>query len=250
MKQDINALLEQNPNLTDEELLTKLSTEFTTTNERMISQDMVTTFLIQNTSLKTLHSATSELAFGFWTAITSGVKEFNLMNSHPVGQAQQAMLGALVSEGAVTQGFMDQCISYCNAQVPKYSGITLQQVKEARYPTTWKPVTITSGNSQIVTPEGGLISSANNGAFRFSITSKEEFTGPIKIRIYAKKADDTAFALQESYPIVINKSWESNTTYASVFKRVVGLSAYRHFKFEYLAPFEAAVEGVTVEGVN
>lgn len=82
--------------------------------KRMISQDMVMSFLTIHDSILSLQTATSGYAQGFWLAVTSGVKEFNVMADHPVGEAQRALLNALVTEGAVTASFRDACFSYAN----------------------------------------------------------------------------------------------------------------------------------------
>lgn len=247
MIEDINSILEQNPGLTDAEVAKKLNTEFTVPNARMISQDMILALLIQTGSFLTLRSATDEVSQGFWHAISSGVKEFNLITGHPVGDAQQQMLSGLVAMGAVTENFKQLAIAYANTTKPKYTNVTAYQVKKARNPSTWKPVEILSGNSQIVTPEGDLISSSNNSTFRFFITPNETFTDAVKIRILAKTPDQTIFTLQDSFPLVSNRTWEVPTSIA--FKRPQGLAGFRHFKFEYIAPFEGAIKTVEVEGV-
>lgn len=130
-----------------------------------------------------------------------------------------------------------------------FEKVTIDQIRALRYPTTWKSVTVASGNTQIVTPEGDLISGSNNGAFRFVINTNHAFEGTVKIRILAKKANETVFAYQDGFPIMVNKKWEANTAYAHVFTRALGLSGYRHFKFEYTAPHEGAISSVEVEGV-
>lgn len=130
-----------------------------------------------------------------------------------------------------------------------FEKVTIDQLRLLRYPTTWMPVTVAGGNTQVVTPEGDLISGSNNGAFRFVINTNHAFEGAVKIRILAKKANETVFAYQDSFPIMVNKKWEANTAYAHVFTRALGLSGYRHFKFEYTAPHEGAISSVEVEGV-
>jgi hypothetical protein len=150
----------------------------------------------------------------------------------------------------VSQQFADDVIAAANPKKKPYENITDVQFKASKNPPTWKPVDISSGNSQIVTPEGDLINNTNNGAFRFKIKVNENFNSHIKIRIFAKKAEETEFSLIDSYPIIINKDWESDIIYTHIFKRVVGLSGYRHFKFTYLEPYGGAVHSLEVEGVN
>lgn len=83
--------------------------------ERMISQDMIVSFLTVNDCITTLQESANEKAKGFYLAVSSGVQEFNLMNSHPVGQAQQSLLAYLVLINAANQAFADDCISYANS---------------------------------------------------------------------------------------------------------------------------------------
>lgn len=130
-----------------------------------------------------------------------------------------------------------------------FETITIDDIRKIRYPAHWREVTVMSGNAHVVTPEGDLVSSANAGAFRFIINTAQAFSGVVSIRILAKKADDTIYTLQDSYPINISKQWEANTAYANVFKRVMGLSNYRHFKFEFIEPYNGAVSSVGVEGI-
>lgn len=83
-------------------------------NERMISHDMLVALLTQHDSVSSLQSSNDEKAKGFWLAVSSGVREFNVMNSHPVGQLQQQLLSHLVDINAVTQEFSDAAIEYAN----------------------------------------------------------------------------------------------------------------------------------------
>lgn len=130
-----------------------------------------------------------------------------------------------------------------------FEAVTLEEIRALRYPTQWKEVGIANGNTHVVTPEGDLVSASNTGAFRFVINTSKAFTGVVNIRILAKKAGESVYALQDSYPISITKSWEANTAYAHVFKRALGLSGYRHFKFEFIEPFDGALSSVDVEGI-
>jgi len=244
---DINLLLSENPLLGDAEIAERLNNDFFILTGRMVSQDMVISLLIRYNSFLSLKGSTSEIAQGFWHAISSGVKEFNLMHGHPVGEAQKSLLNNLLAEGAVTLEFKDAVISYANYSTKKYNNLTEVDVKIARYSPSWKPVTIASGNNQIVTPEGNLINSS--GEFRFTLKPTSSHQGSVKIRIYAKSATDSEFKLQESYPININKLFEAGVVSTIVFKRPTGLQGYRHFKFEYLETFDNAMEFIEVEGV-
>ena len=77
--------------------------------ERMISHDMIVVFLTKNQCITSLQNSTDESAKGFWLAVSSGVQEFNIMSSHPVGQGNQQLLTHMVSIGATNQSFADDC---------------------------------------------------------------------------------------------------------------------------------------------
>ena len=89
---------------------------YTYTDEKMVSPDMVLALLTQHDSTISLESAsyTDTKAKGFMMALNGSVTEFNVMNSHPVGQAQQVILTHLVSIEAVTASFADSLIGYAN----------------------------------------------------------------------------------------------------------------------------------------
>lgn len=97
---------------------------YTVIKERMISHDMIVAFLTQHDCVTTLEASTDEKAKGFYLAVRSGVKEFNVMNSHPVGQSQQLLLDHLVSVSAVNQGFADSCINYANYVEQPHENLT------------------------------------------------------------------------------------------------------------------------------
>lgn len=102
------------------------------TYERMVSPDMVLALLTLHESTLTLDSAsyTNAKAKGFLMALQGSVTEFNVMNSHPVGQAQQSILASLVTDQAVTQGFADALIDYANKK--PYAAATQEEFDATR----------------------------------------------------------------------------------------------------------------------
>ncbi|AYA64315.1 hypothetical protein [Alteromonas sp. RKMC-009] len=100
--------------------------------EILITPDMVIAFLTEHNSVTSLQESTDEKARGFLMAISSGGIEFNLMDSHAVGQKQQAILTYLVSIDAVTQGFADACMSYANQTWQPYADTTEYQFMKAK----------------------------------------------------------------------------------------------------------------------
>ncbi|QPG06571.1 hypothetical protein IT774_05200 [Salinimonas marina] len=119
--------------------------------ERMISHDMVVTFLTKHDCVTTLQSSTDEKAKGFYLAVLSGVEEFNLMNSHPVGLLQQGLLSLLVSVGAVNQAFADECINYSNTTYLPYENATLYDFLKATGTCPVKKVPVSKGWLQVTT---------------------------------------------------------------------------------------------------
>ena len=114
--------------------------------ERMISQDMIVSFLTKNNCVTSLQTSLDEKAKGFYLAVLSGVKEFNLMNSSEfVGKAQQQLLAYLVSINAVNQGFANDCMSYANTTQKPFKNATKQDFEIAKGTIARKAVTQVDG---------------------------------------------------------------------------------------------------------
>jgi len=122
------------------------SKEYTEQKGRMISHDMIVVFLTKNQCITSLQAATDESAKGFWLAVSSGVQEFNVMSSHPVGQGNQQLLAHMVSIDAVNQSFADDCLSYANFTICPHANATEYDFKRAKgLPITQKEVTPFNG---------------------------------------------------------------------------------------------------------
>ena len=114
--------------------------------ERMISQDMIVSFLAKNNCVTSLQASLDEKAKGFYLAILSGVEEFNLKNSsESVGKPQQILLSYLVSINAVNQAFADDCILYANTIYKPFGNATKHDFELAKGTITRKAVTQTDG---------------------------------------------------------------------------------------------------------
>jgi len=123
---------------------------YTYIDEKMASPDMVLSLLTEYDSTLILESKsyTDPKAKGFMMALNGSVSEYNVMNSHPVGQAQQALLGYLVSIDAVTQEFSDALIAYANQEKQPYEFTTqaefdLNQIEEYLLPDSTADKTYT-----------------------------------------------------------------------------------------------------------
>lgn len=103
-------------------------------NERMISPDMIVSMLTKNDSVISLTNGalTDDKAAGFILALKGSVTEFNLMNSHPVGQGQQQLLSYLESQGYVSAGFKADAIAYANLEIFPYQSTTQEEFDEAK----------------------------------------------------------------------------------------------------------------------
>ena len=120
--------------------------QYGTAKGRMISHDMIVVFLTKNQCITSLQAATDESAKGFWLAVSSGVQEFNVMSSHPVGQGNQQLLSHMVSIGAVSQSFADDCLSYANFTIYPHANATEYDFKRAKVlPITQKEVKPVNG---------------------------------------------------------------------------------------------------------
>lgn len=116
--------------------------------ERMVSPDMVISLLTAHDSVVSLKTkaVTDDKAAGFLLALTGSVTDFNLMNSHPVGIAQQGLLTYLVSIEAVSQSFKEAIISYANYVTYPHAGKTQADFDEAK--DTGETITLTANNNQ------------------------------------------------------------------------------------------------------
>lgn len=124
---------------------------YTETKERMISQDMIVSLLTQFDCVSSLQNSTDEKAKGFWLAVSSGVKEFNVMNSHSTGVAQQALLTYLVSVGAVTADFQANAIAYANQPYQPFANTTQEQFEVAKLTGESKATIEYDGGDKLVT---------------------------------------------------------------------------------------------------
>ena len=118
--------------------------------ERMLSPDMVINFLTVYNSLDILLASTDEKAKGLVFALQSGVTEFNLMSSHPVGQIQQQLIGYLVQINAITVECFNACVGYANTTQKPYKSITKQDFEIAHGTINRKSVTVEKGFCTIV----------------------------------------------------------------------------------------------------
>ena len=119
--------------------------------ERMLSPDMVINFLTVYNSLDILLASTDEKAKGLVFALQSGVTEFNLMSSHPVGQLQQQLIGYLVQINAITVECFNACVGYANTTQKPYKSITKQDFDLAKGVINRKSVTVEQGFCTITT---------------------------------------------------------------------------------------------------
>lgn len=168
------------------------------------------------------------------------------LNDQGVADAYSA---ALVL-GVITQVEYDGIYKAAELRTKPFANVTLEQLKAARNPATWQPVSIASGNDKVVLVEGDVLLSASNKAgFSFTLSPSDTFNGQVKIRVLAKKVDETEFTLFDQLSININKQFEAGVNVAHFVQRAVSLSGYRHFQFEYLAPYAGCV-AVAVNGVS
>ena len=65
----------------------------------------------------------------------------------------------------------------------------------------------------------------------------------------AKDAESTDFAYIDQFTQEIDRDFETGIQHAHVLQRSAALAGYRHFVFEYLAPFENALSSIRVEAL-
>ena len=225
----------------------------TETRGKLIHRDSMNSFLAQAGIYAAMKKIAAEDGHPWQDAVSAFMdsNEFNFMQTGTTGPAQIAMLDGMIA-GGITQGvgarsvdvsgalaaIKPTVIARANETINPFASTTLEQVKAIRHPATWQPVTIASGNDKVVLTEGdAILSASNKSAFRFTTDA------PCKIRIKAKKADETVFTDQPQYSFDIKEAG------AHTFQRTLGLSGYRHFQFDYLGAYDGAVTSVVVEGV-
>ena len=123
--------------------------QYPQTVERMISHDMVVTYLTKCSCITSLQTSSDEKAKGFYLAVLAGVQEFNLMPSHPVGQEQRASLTHLVEVGAVTPEFQAACLAHSVLTTYPFKNVTEYEWLKAKGNTTKVPVTQSDGYIKI-----------------------------------------------------------------------------------------------------
>ena len=119
--------------------------------KRMASPDMIISFLTKHDCVTSLQTSTNEKAKGFYLALLAGVQEFNLMNNHPIGQAQIQLLSYLVSVNAVNQAFYDEAFNYCNYTNTPFVNLTKHDFDKAKGNINKTLVTVENGYCTITT---------------------------------------------------------------------------------------------------
>lgn len=194
-----------------------------------------------------IDSTFSGQPFNFTAGTAAGDAQLGLIDQMIDAGITVSIDGASVDITSRIQAFKDKVMPIANKTAYPFKDATIEQVKAIRHPATWQPVSMAT--NQIVTPEGNLVSNSDRSGFRFTLTPAESHTGKVQIRILAKKPQDTEFKLQENFPIIINGTFSDSQLVTYFFKRVVGLSGYRHFKFEYLPVYDGAISAASVEGI-
>lgn len=244
---DIQEILKEQPDITEEDLLVRLKT-IETEKSRMLSPDMMVHMLTMSDSITSLFESTDEKAKGFLLAIKSGgITEFNLMDSHPIGQLQQKTLTHLVEVNAVTPMFKTLCLNYANYSGLKYPSLTIEQLRAVLRPSQFTPTQVL--RPVIIDEAEVLPFGTNSGAFRFTIQSAETFRGSVNIKLFASK-DGKKFTRFPQYDFQIQQDFEEGVYTSFIQKRSSGLSGFKYFKFEHCEPWDGAIIGVEVEGVN
>ncbi len=118
---------------------------YVTTRGRMASQDMIFHLLVKHSSMASLKESIDPNAVGFYEALKSGVKEFNLMDGNDVGEANKALLASLVAAGAVTGDFKTSAENYANPLIYPYEKVTLHEYVVATKTAETTPVTAADG---------------------------------------------------------------------------------------------------------
>ena len=122
---------------------------------RMISPDMMLTFLAKNGVIDVLYidANSSGLAKALSKAFQFG-SEFNLMNGHP--KSIGSMLDVMISLNELTQAFKDECVAYANPVIYPFANATLAQFNMAKKIYTAKPISFTQGKDVIITVNTAL----------------------------------------------------------------------------------------------
>lgn len=122
------------------------------TKEKLIHRDMITSLLSATDSVDTLteKAGYNINARKFLFAINNGVEEYNLMNSHPVGQAQQALLANLVESESVSANFQAMAIAQANVEVFPYKDTTQEQYNQSNNIYTAKRIEWSQGQDLVI----------------------------------------------------------------------------------------------------
>jgi len=120
---------------------------------RMVSADMVVSFLTETDSVIILKdsASTNPKAAGFLLALNGAVTEYNIITGNTVGDKQQLLLTYLVFIGAVTQSFKDAVISYANPIIYPFISATEHEFQISKGAVKLKPITQVGGYAVIHT---------------------------------------------------------------------------------------------------
>jgi len=99
------------------------------TGQRMISPDMMVAFMTSFQHVSSIMNATTEEAKGLQLALQFG-SEFNLINNHPA--SVKPLLDKMVTDGLVSQAFVDYAIAYANPTSTPFANITQADYDNAK----------------------------------------------------------------------------------------------------------------------
>ncbi len=220
---------------------------YTTTQGQMIPRNSMNAILAAAGLYNAFLAAapTNDLIAAFMAESST---EYNFIQGTATGDAQIAKLDSLIAgDYPMLAALKPELIARCNKIVTPFANTTLEQVKAIRHPSAFEPVTIAAG--QVVINEGELYSDTDNGAIRFTIAPAEDFTGLVKIRLFAKKDGETAFTEFPQQDINLNRAWTAGQPVSFTFKRDRSLRAYRHFKPKVKGPHAGVLTSVECESV-
>ena len=120
---------------------------------RMISPDMMVSFLTAHNLINTVLNSSTDGAKGLQLALQFG-SEFNVITGHPASII--TIVNQMITDEILTQAFKEFCVSYANPVVYPFANTTLAQFNMAKNIYTAKQITLTKGQDIIVTVNTSL----------------------------------------------------------------------------------------------
>lgn len=148
--------------------------EYSTVRARMISPDMMVSFLTAHNLINTVLNSATDGAKGLQLALQFG-SEFNVIINHPA--SIETIVDQMIIDNVLTQDFKDFCVAYANPVTYPFANTTLAQFNASKGLYMAKPIAFTQGKDIAITLNTDLSERVSATVWRTEIGFNAENAG-------------------------------------------------------------------------